>query len=158
MHAHTRKHARARTHTHTHTHHRYLYCKEYPNRRCISITVSVVLTIRHAITKAQNHLEKLQLKCDPSAFSVCCWCYYQSPTTLHTTCIWLWQKRMKVRLSATGLTCNKTLTNSGRNIPSHFHTFHTRISHYMPQFVKGTIFIIRGCIPNILFMLVGLLK
>jgi hypothetical protein len=147
-----------RTHTHTHTHHRYLYCKEYPNRRCISITVSVVLTIRHDITKAQNRLEKLQLKCDPPAFSVCCCCYYKSPTTFHTTYIWLWQKHMKVRLSAPSLTCNKTLANSGRNIPSNFHTFHTRINHYMPQFVERNIIRIRGCITNILFMLVGLLK
>jgi hypothetical protein len=154
----THTHTHTHKHTHTHTHHRYMYCRENPNTKCISITASLVLIIGHAITKAQNHLEKLQLKCDASAFSVSCWCYYQSPATPHATYIWLWQKCMKVRLSATVLTRNITLVNSGRNIPSHFHTFHTWISHYISQFVERTIFWIRGCIPNILFMLVVLLK
>ena len=116
---------------HIHTNHKYMYCKEYPNTRCISITASLVLTIGHAITKAQNHLEKLQLKCDPSAFSVCCWCYCQSPTKLHTTYIWLWQNRMKVRRSATCVTHNKTLANSGRNIPSHFQV----LTHFTLELV-----------------------
>ena len=106
-------------------------CKEYHNARCISITASLVLTIGHAVTKAQNHLKKLQLKCDQSAFSVRCLSYYQSPATLQTTYVWLWQKYMKVRLSATGLTRNKTLPNSGRNIPSQFQV----LTHFTLELV-----------------------
>ena len=115
----------------THTHHRYMYCKEYPNVTCISITASLVLTTGHAVTEAQNHLEKFQLKCDPSVFSVCCLSYYQSPATLHTTYVWLWQKCTKVRFSATGLTHNKTLAKSGRNIPSHFQV----LTHFTLELV-----------------------
>jgi hypothetical protein len=106
-------------------------CKEYPNARCISISASLVLTIGHAVTKAQNHLERLQLKHDPSAFSVRCLSYYKSPATLHTTYICLWQKCMKVRLSATGLRHNKTLANSGRNISSHFQV----LTHFTLELV-----------------------
>jgi hypothetical protein len=73
----------------------------------------------------------IQNECDPSASSIRCWRYSQSPTTFHATHIWLWQMYVKVRQSANGLTCNKTLANCGRNTPSHSQAS----AHFTPELV-----------------------
>ena len=57
--------------------------------------------------------------------------YTRSPTTFNTTHIWLWQKYVSVRQSTNGQTCNKTLVNAGRNIPSHSQAS----THFTPKLV-----------------------
>jgi hypothetical protein len=131
-----------------------MYCKEYPNSRCISITAYLVLTTGHAVTKAKTTWRNFNWNMTHQYLVYAVKLLPKSCYTSHNLRLAL----AKVYESKAQCYWFNTQQNTGQiwkkySLPfSGINTFHTRIGHYMPQFVERTVFRIRRCIPNILFI------